>query len=125
MLDVSGCTALTKLVCYRNQIKDEGMDALIESLPTTSYAEINVIYNVDEQNEMTTVQVAAAKAKGWIPRVYVDGVWNKYAGSEPTGIGPTYDPSRNGGETYDLSGRMLQKMQKGINIVNGKKVLIK
>ena len=29
------------------------------------------------------------------------------------------------GEVYDLAGRKLQKLQKGVNIVNGKKVLVK
>ncbi len=37
---------------------------------------------------------------------------------------PTPDPSRDGGEViFNLAGQRLQKMQKGINIVNGKKIL--
>ena len=37
--------------------------------------------------------------------------------------GPTPNPSRNGGEVYNLAGQKLSKLQKGINIVGGKKVL--
>ena len=29
------------------------------------------------------------------------------------------------GEIYNLSGQRLQKMQRGINIVNGRKVIVK
>ena len=29
------------------------------------------------------------------------------------------------GEVYDLSGRKLSKLQRGVNIVNGKKVIVK
>ena len=49
---------------------------------------------------------------------------------ETTGIKterPTPDPSLNGGEWYDLSGRKLtaKPTQKGMYIVNGRKVVIK
>ena len=49
-------------------------------------------------------------------------------GDETTGIRPTPDPSlNNGGEWYDLSGRKLTQKptQKGVYIVNGKKVVVK
>ena len=83
-LDVSGCTALTDLYCSKNKIKGEAMDALIESLPIASNSHIYVINN-NEQNVMTTTQVAAAKAKGWIPYYTIDNsTWIEYAGSEPT-----------------------------------------
>ena len=43
---------------------------------------------------------------------------------EATRIGLTPDPSPTGeGSIYNLAGQRLQKMQRGINIVNGKKVL--
>ena len=60
------------------------MDALIESLPTASSSVMFVIYNEGEGNVMTTTQVEAATAKGWIPAFTPDGSkWYKYAGSEP------------------------------------------
>ena len=40
------------------------------------------------------------------------------------GIRPTPNPSRNGGEIYDLSGRRISaKHQRGVYIENGRKVL--
>ena len=45
------------------------------------------------------------------------------------GIRPTPNPSRNGGEwagtMYDLSGRRMEKLTKGLCIVNGQKLFIK
>ena len=48
-------------------------------------------------------------------------------GEETTGIRPTPSPSLYGGEWYDLSGRKLtqEPTQKGVYVVNGKKVIIK
>lgn len=81
-LDVSQNTALKTLHYYQNQIKGEAMDALIASLPTVSDGTMRVIYNENEQNVMTTTQVAAANAKGWTPYYYYGGWW-EYTGSEP------------------------------------------
>ena len=82
-LDVSQNTALKNLAIYNNQIKGAEMDTLVESLPTVSSGTLYAIYNTDEQNEMTTTQVAAALAKGWTPKYMVNGRWQDYAGSEP------------------------------------------
>ena len=82
-LDVSGCPALTNLYCYKNQIKDSKMDSLVMSLPDVSNGIMNVMFDSGEQNVMTKLQVAAAKAKGWTPQ-YWDGrtfKWTEYAGS--------------------------------------------
>ena len=48
-------------------------------------------------------------------------------GEETTGIRPTPSPSLYGGEWYDLSGRKLtqEPTQRGVYVVNGKKVIIK
>ena len=78
-LDVSN-TALTYLPCYSNQIRGEAMDALVASLPSTENGSLNIIYNENEGNEMTAAQVAAAKAKGWIPQYRNGSKWTEYAG---------------------------------------------
>ena len=85
-LNLSENTALTMLSCYKNQIKGIGMDALLESLPTVSDGRLNVMYFENEQNVMTTTQVAAAKAKGWISYYWYEAAmgWIEYAGSETT-----------------------------------------
>ena len=83
-LDVSNCTNLTILNCYSNQIKGEGMDALVRSLPTVSNGTISVLYYQNEQNVMNTIQVAAAKAKGWTPQwMDINYGWREYLGSKP------------------------------------------
>ena len=82
-LDVSKNTALKTLWCYGNQIKGAAMDALVASLPTISSGTMDVIFNKNEGNVITTTQVAAAKAKGWTPRYYDGSSWQEYAGSVP------------------------------------------
>ena len=82
-LDVSKNTKLNTLWCHQNQIKGTKMNALVKSLPTVSSGIMNVIYNENEGNVMTTTQVAAAKAKGWTPQYYTGSEWQGYAGSEP------------------------------------------
>ena len=92
-LDVSKNTELKGLYCYDNQIKGKAMDALVASLPTVSSGTgtMQVICYENEQNEMTTTQVAAAKAKGWIP-YYTDGEkneYNDYIWKECPGVDPS------------------------------------
>ena len=93
-LDLSENSALTILYCYQNKIKDNGMDALVESLPTVSEGSLNVIYFENEQNVMTSTQVTAAKAKGWTTFYWNESVkrWVEYVGIDtateyfPTGM---------------------------------------
>ncbi|RRD60075.1 leucine-rich repeat domain-containing protein, partial [Tannerella forsythia] len=91
-LDVSACYKLMKLICERNQIKEEGMDQLIASLPDRSAMNLKgqlwLIDHTqnDEGNVCTTAQVAAAKARGWIPKEYNGSVWVDYLGSSPASV---------------------------------------
>ena len=139
-LDVTNITALTYLRCYQNKIKGAAMDALVSSLPTQSNASLYVIYNENEGNVMTTTQVAAAKAKGWVPYYCVSSTyipewdyytydWQEYAGSDPTaieGIESDTSASKNGSDVYfDLSGRRVMTPQKGVYVKNGRKVVVK
>ena len=76
-LDVSENTLLTNLLCHINQIKGNSMDELIASLPIGLNGKMYVIYNKNEDNEMTDAQILATKAKGWTPNYY-DGInWNR------------------------------------------------
>ena len=79
-------TELTLLYCYNNQIKGKDMDALVKSLPTVNQGRLYVIYGDNDNNVMTTKQVAESRAKGWIPYHYSYSYWRwqEYAGSEPT-----------------------------------------
>ena len=92
-LDISKNTSLEYIICCFNAIHGEGMDALVESLPNVRdmggtlipYFN-NPIEGFSENNEITTVQVAAAKAKGWKVQTYVmvdgDGVPVDYEGEK-------------------------------------------
>ena len=94
-LDLSKNTELTTLRCDQNQIKNAGMDALVESLPTVSRGYMYVIYNENEGNVMTTTQVAAARAKGWIPAYHCsDNLgWKAYGGYSPSMLEKFPDPN--------------------------------
>ena len=92
-LDLSKNTALTELRFEKNNIKGKAMDAVINSLPNNNSSEDhyfraimnpnpNIEYNT---NVCTTTQVAAVKAKGWIPQCWSSG-WVAYEGSEDTSI---------------------------------------
>ena len=84
-LDVSGCTNLMTLSIYCNQIKGASMDKLVEDLPAFDFENrMGVIYFENEGNEMTTTQVAVAKAKNIIPYYAInEDEWQEYEGSEP------------------------------------------
>lgn len=52
--------------------------------------------------------------------------WNIEGYDFTTGISvPTVDKANKPNVIYDLQGRKLSKPQKGINIINGKKVVVK
>jgi Leucine-rich repeat (LRR) protein len=128
-LDVSN-TVLVKLYCYQNQIKGDAMDALVASLPNEGSGTMRVIYNENEQNVMTTTQVAAAKAKGWIPYYTEDGTnWKEYAGVAPsTGVNNVEaSDADDSAPWYTINGVKLTEKPTapGIYIHGGKKVVVK
>ena len=114
--------------CFDNKIKDDAMDALVANLPTAVGAYTHAIDFEDEENVMTTTQVAAANAKGW--KVYYrvtkdEWSWEEYAGSEPTGIDALTTDMQDG-KYYDLQGHGIdgKPTEPGIYIVDGKKIVI-
>ena len=126
-LDLSENTALTVVSCYKNQIKGIGMDALVESLPTVSEGRLYIMYFENEQNVMTTTQVAAAKAKGWSSYYWNKDAYNwvKYAGSETPQM--AYLPFVEDGKVWkvgDDSGNPVQRVEyyyfDGDTIIDGK-----
>ena len=82
-LDVSKNTALTELGCYGNNLKGEAMTALINSLLNNNSSVehyFRAIFDpTAETNILSKSQVAAVKAKGWIPQ-YIDFSygWKEY-----------------------------------------------
>ena len=101
-LDVSKNTALSQLDCESNQLaslkvndkvgylncpknrlKGTAMDELLAGLQTRRTSQQwNVIYNVNEENEMTAAQVATATAKGWVPYSWNGSTWQRYEGCD-------------------------------------------
>ena len=106
------------------------MDALVASLPTVTWGTMSVVFNENEQNVMTTTQVAAAKAKGWIPYYTEDGnVWKEYAGVDPsTGVNNVEAADADDSAPwYTINGVELTEKPTipGIYIHGGKKVVVK
>ncbi len=131
-LDVSKNTALTSLSCFMNQIKGAAMDALVASLRANNYdyGTMWVVYYENEQNVMTTTQVAAAKAKGWTPRYTENGAdWYEYAGVDPsTGVNNVEaSADDDSAPWYTINGVQLtgKPTAPGIYIHGGKKVFVK
>ena len=94
--------------------------------PTRESEELSSIIYYDGTNfaDMQTQVVA------WDPTVWScdmePGSYPVLAAFDPDGIkGVTADHSKQSTEIYNLSGQRLSKMQKGINIVNGKKIMVK
>ena len=86
-MDLSKNTKLKRVDCYQNQIDESEMEALINSLPTTTGATISAINpnSEDEQNVVSTRQVAVAAAKGWTVTTGSSSGGNvPYAGTRPT-----------------------------------------
>lgn len=82
-LNTSGCTALERIRCWHNQFNGATMDSLIRNLPIVTKAELCIRSNTNDRNTMTSSQVTAAKAKGWLPKHLVERTWEEYAGTEP------------------------------------------
>ena len=85
-LDLSKNKQLTSLRTYHNPIKGEAMNTLIESLPTVNRGGWCVVLSEDENDVVTTTQVATAKTKGWTSFYWNESAknWMEYAGSETT-----------------------------------------
>jgi hypothetical protein len=98
-------TALTELYCYRNSIRDEGMQTLISSLHQNG----GTLYAYDttyDQNEMTTTNVADAKAKKWQVKAWDGSKLVDYAGLFAVYINATNFPDatfRNYVGDFDLN----------------------
>ena len=132
-LDVSKNKNLTFLSFYKNNITGTAMDNLISGLPQNTTGEVHRFRVVDqdiasETNICTVAQVAAAKAKGWTP-CYYDSTTKEYVdyeGSDGTGINTIVtDGTKADAQIYSISGQRLAAPRKGINIINGKKIVVK
>ena len=130
-LDVSKNAALYWLECYGNQIRGQAMDNLISSLPYNSDSK-SFLYSIavfstgeNEGNVCTKAQVAAVKRKGWKPYYYKGTEWLEYEGSDASDVKAIKKDLEADAPIYNLQGPRLAAPQKGINIIGGKKVVVK
>jgi hypothetical protein len=92
---------------------------------------VTISTSVDEKNVCTKDQVKMANMKGWKVMGYdvayedVGGWFFDYEGSDPAGIQTITLDNDSNVLIYDLNGRKLVKSNKGVNIIDGKKVIIK
>ena len=112
---------------YYNDIRDSGMDSFINSLPNYGSGDKHEIYMIntiwEDGNKCTKNQVKKIKEKGWTP-YYYDGEWHEYEGGEEDSIHDIkFEDSVK--SIYTISGQRFDKPQKGVNIINGKKYVIK
>ena len=144
-LDLSNNKKLLELYIYGNQIKGDKMLALVNSLPTVSeeylveeYSSEAPFYAIDtedenEQNVITKSQVKIATDKNW--KVYSyhydestdEEHLQEYEGSDdiPTSIEVHNRETITNNDYYTIDGKKLngEPTQKGVYIVNGKKVV--
>ena len=67
-LNVSGCTALTKLDCYKNRLKGEAMTQMVAGLSDRSEKESGFLYVVcdeSDENNLLRSDVLTASRKNW------------------------------------------------------------
>ena len=127
----NAATDFARISCYNNQIKGAQMTALVESLPTVEYGElqvINIAYAGKEGNIIDTNQVDIAKAKGWKALASTNTGWIEYEGSEPAAILSVIgEEGVKSDSYYTIDGRHItgKPTQRGLYINNGKKILIK
>ena len=134
-LDVSKNSKLNVIYCYKNNIKGNEWDKLINSLPYNYSLEDNYLYvawshwPLEEypSDGLTTDMVAKAKAKGWMPYYYSDAIesYLEYEGCNPSSIKGVLQNITIEDPIYNLNGQRLDKPRKGINIIGGKKVYVK
>ena len=82
-LSVQGCSVLQTVNCCMNQIKESGMNTLVNSLRTisSSYGELLAICpgrtnnGYTEANVITDAQVRTARNKRWLPKKFVNSSW--------------------------------------------------
>ena len=104
-LDVSKNTALTELYCFNNHIRDADMQTLISSLHQNG-GTLCAYATENDDNEMTTTNVADAKAKKWQVKAWDGSKYVDYAGIFAVYINATNFPDaafRNYVGDFDLN----------------------
>ena len=96
-LNLNKNTALKIVYCFRNKIRGSYTNTFINSLPKVSGGNLCFYSNeTSTGNAMTSAQVAAANAKGWSVKAFVNSSsWQDYPGSDAIAIDATNFPDKN------------------------------
>ena len=134
-LNLSNNTKIEEVLCFNNQIEGEAMNELISSLPQTQ-GKLYVVYPEGEDgNDFTIHHYHYLKENRW-KSYYMTLVWFPYkgcydfSGSEitdafwPTDIN-SIEQNKQRCLIFDMSGRRMEQLTKGLHIINGKKAVIK
>ena len=116
-LSVYGKNSLIKLEIHGNQIKEEAMGSLVNSMrtiPAGSTGEFKVLGGDDDGNVITPDQVTTARNKRWIPMKNQNGEWVEITTSIPGDVNQDgsvnaadvtalYNYILNGDQTYNAT----------------------
>ena len=127
-INVSGCDRLGRLRCNNNLMKDDGMDKLIAGLPLKDFwPYFDVINEAGDGNRLTSAQLQAIRDKGWTPRKCNSDMsgWTTIIDiNDMTAIAsPELQQEVQHGVIYNLQGQRRMSLQKGLNVVDGKKIM--
>lgn len=123
-LDLTNNQQLINLMIDGNKISEEEMGKIVDALPTVTEGEFVPINNMGgDENVITGAQVDIAKEKGWTVLAWTDD------GSKPieevlTAIDRVLSNSTNQ-SIFNVSGQRQSVLRRGVNIIGGKKVLVK
>lgn len=125
-LDLTANVALQTLGCSKNNINGQNMDNMIASLCDRSnetkkgklYVFDDTPEDIQEQNVCTTVQVDAAKSKGWLAKRYNPNemTWDDYEGSA-SAVNALHNDALEVVAIYNIMGHRHTQLQPGVNIV--------
>ena len=128
-LDVSDCDNLRSVRCNNNMIAADEMDKLIAGLPTRAYnltSYLDVINEAGDGNNISDKQIQAAKDKSWTPRKCSSDQKDWTMLNVATAVmNNVVNQPRYDSVVYNLHGQRHHALQKGLNIVDGKKILVK
>ena len=102
-------------------------DNLLEGIQVPTYVELGTYFGLKGNTFVPVAASTVPPGKALLPASLINGGDVKSfvinLEDDPTAISHTPALSSSEGEIYNLAGQRLSELQKGINIVNGKKVL--
>ena len=121
------CSGLTELTIPENVtsigkyafLNCSGLKEIYCNAKETPDVADNAFGGVDVSNVLLVVPDNSLEAYKAHP------VWRKFWVETPTPIASPFGETEEGAEIYNLAGQRLSKMQRGINIVGGKAILVK